>query len=380
MLTPRTIVFAVATLMVSQLFAAQIITGIKRANPGESFEKNLSGVHTKALLPEPQDFKGGMNEFLPFIMPSPDQENAGSCLFMSHTAVSEVLINRERQNAGKDNVDLSERYLMNLSKANIGDDLIKDWKTDTIYRFNKTGRTYTNNNFPYIKGWYKTGPNGLRVFANEGEPGAYYGVRANWVIALDELKKKPYIKTPQFSRNVLFADPKGNRWNVATAPEDIVYKVKKALDKKTGPVLVIYNHTGFWHAVMVAGYNDNVSNANCPFVSEFPVKMNARADEIEADAASQSDPKESRRLYRKAKLFRKRADQVQNSYQQAGGCSGKGVFYVRDSIYPHPSMPDYDYDSNRIGEEKPLTPPVILREYDWLRHLSNHVIHITNAR
>lgn len=358
-------------------FSATVITGIKTANEGESFEKNLSGVETKALLPNAQDYQGGMNEFLPYIIPSPDQENAGSCLFMSHTAVSEVLINRQRNRNGLNNVDLSERYLMNLSKANIGDDLIRDWKTDTIFRLNKTKKTYRNSDFPYIKDWYKTGSNGLRVFARENEQGAFYGVRANWVIALDQLVKKPSLPTPLFKRDVLFADPKGNRWNVATAPNDIVKKVKRALDKKTGPVLVIYNHTGFWHAVMVAGYNDHVQNHGCPFVSEFPDKMNARADEIEAEAQSASSPRERDRLQRKARLFRNRATQVGRSYQKAGGCSNKGVFYVRDSIYPHPSMPEYDYDPNRSGEEKPLTPPVILREYEWLTHLSNHVIHIT---
>lgn len=379
MLAPKVFTFITLFFIGKAIFGAQVITGFKSANPGESFEKNLSSVETKALLPSPQDFSGGMNAFLPYIMPSPDQENAGSCLFMSHTAVSEVLINKRRATKGLNNIDLSERYLMNLSKANIGDDLISDWKTDTIYRFNETGRTYTNENFPYIKDWYKTSANGLRVFAEENEQGAYYGVRANWVIALNELKKKPFIKTPHFNREVLFADPKGNRWNVATAPSDIVQRVKKALDKKTGPVLVIYNHTGFWHAVMVAGYNDRVSNEGCPFVSEFPHKMNQRADELSLQATQTQDASERNRLESKARLFRKRANQVEKSYNNAGGCSEKGVFYVRDSIYPHPSMPEYDYDPNRTGEEKHLNPEVILREYDWLRHLSNHVIHITDA-
>lgn len=364
----------------TNVFSAQIITGTKLANDQSGFEKDLSPITTKALLPDATDFAGGMNHFLPYMMPTPDQENAGSCLFMSHTAATEVLVNRERDLNGLQNIDLSERYFMNLSKAGIGNDIIADWKTDTIYRLNKTGRMYTNENFPYMKGWYKAGPNGLRIFADENDQDAFYGVRANWVLALDQLKKKPSIKLPKYERKVLFQDPKKNRWNVATAPNDIVSKVKKALHKKTGPVVVIYNHTGFWHAVMVAGYNDTVTNHGCPFVSEFPNRMRNRADQIRDEANQQKDPAKRKKLLSKARLFEKRANQAEDSFTKAGGCSERGVFYVRDSIYPTETMPLYDYDPKRSGEEKHLNSPVILREYDWLRHLSNHVIHIFPAK
>ncbi|MCF8059795.1 MAG: hypothetical protein K9K67_10890 [Bacteriovoracaceae bacterium] len=356
--------------------ASEEIYGVKYSNSDSLEEKNLSPVTTKALLPDAQDFQGGFNEFLPFIVPSPDQENAGSCLFMSHTAITEVLINRNRSTLSAENLDLSERYLMNLSKASIGEDLIKNWKTDTIFRFNKTGVTYQNQDFPYMKGWYKMGAQGLRVFATEQGPGAYYGVKANWVIALDQLNPNDAIKTPHFSRDVLFEDPKGNRWNVATAPSDIVEKVKAALNTLKGPVLVIYNHTGFWHAVMIAGYNDSVDTQGCPFVSNFPKSMSERARQIKLEAFASTNQEERAKLLGKARQFQKRADQVERSYNNAGGCAGKGAFYVRDSIYPTDTMPTYDYDPQRSGEEKPLNPPVILREYEWLRHLANHVVQI----
>lgn len=372
--------FGLFLCLMSSNFAAQIITGTKSANDQVGFEKNLAPISTKALLPDTSDFNGGMNHFLPYMMPTPDQENAGSCLFMSHTAATEVLVNRERDLSGLDNLDLSERYFMNLSKADIGGDLITDWQTDTIYRLNKTGKMYTNEVYPYIKGWYKTGADGLRIFANENDQGAFYGVRANWVIDLNQLSKKPFIRLPKFEREVLFQDPKGNRWNVTSAPDDIVERVKKALDKKTGPVVVIYNHTGFWHAVMVGGYNDTVTNHGCPFVSEFPNRMKGRAQQIREEADQTQDPDAKKKLLSKARLFDKRATQVEESYNKAGGCSERGVFYVRDSIYPTESMPLYDYDPKRSGEESNLNAPVILREYDWLRHLSNHVIHIYTAK
>lgn len=356
--------------------ASEVIYGIKYANGDNHLEKNLAPIQTKALLPGAQDLLGGFNEWLPYIVPSPDQENAGSCLFMSHTAVTEVLINRERATKGLENQNLSERYLMNLSKAGIGSELVTNWKTDTIFRLNKTKETYKNEDFPYLKGWYKAGADGLRVFADPKEEGSYYGVKANWVISLDQLNPNDAIKTPHFSRNVLFEDPSGNRWNVATAPENIVDKVKAALDTKKGPVLVIYNHTGFWHAVMIAGYNDKVDTKGCPFVSDFPSSMSERAKQLRAESINATSEKEKKRLLGKARLFQKRADRVEVSYNQAGGCSGKGAFYVRDSIYPVDTMPQYDYDPTTSGEEKHLNAPVILREYEWLRHLANHVIQI----
>ena len=51
--------------------------------------------------------------------------------------------------------------------------------------------------------------------------------------------------------------------------------------KRKAPVLVIYNHTGFWHAVTVVGYNDNADNEGCPFVSTFKDKMDKRPRRFE---------------------------------------------------------------------------------------------------
>jgi hypothetical protein len=355
--------------------AATTISGVKSPNPNEKEEKNLAPISSKALLPDQNDFKGGFNFFLPYMMPSPYQENAGSCLFMSHTAATEVLLGKSQNKK----IDLSERYLMNLSKADIGDDLINNWITDTIYRLNATKETYLNKDFPYLKDWYRY-EDGLRVFSEPNVQGSYYGVRANWVVALNQLDPKTAIAHRGFSRKVLFEDPKGNRWNVATAPKNIVSTVKKALRSKKGPVVVIYNHTGFWHAVMVAGYNDNVNNQGCGFVTNFQPAMNNRAEQIDQEAneaESNGDYSQAKKLRRKAKLFRRRGATVQESFKKTGGCSGKGAFYVRDSIYPQKGGPLYDYDSNRTGEEQPLNPGVILREYEWLEHMANHVIQIS---
>ena len=43
-------------------------------------------------------------------------------------------------------MDFSERYFMNLAKAEIGDDQIDNWRVDTIQRLNETGKFKNTNN------------------------------------------------------------------------------------------------------------------------------------------------------------------------------------------------------------------------------------------
>ena len=184
------------------------------------------------------------------------------------------------------------------------------------------------------------------------------------------------VKLPEFQREIIFRDPSDNRWNVTTAPKDIVTRIKSALKKRNAPVLVIYNHIGYWHANLVVGYNDNADSKGCPFVSNYDRLMNKRADEIAEEANEAQTEKEKKRLLRKAKKFRKRGNQVQVSFDSNGGCKNKGTFYVRDSIYPNESMPLYDYDLSKVGEEKHLNSKVILREYEWAENLLNHAFQI----
>lgn len=359
-----------AFIFVLPAFSADYVTG-QKIQFSSTANKDLSS-SSKALLPDNQSYLGGYNNLLPFIMPSPSQENAGSCLFMSHTGIVEVLLNKR---AKTKKYDLSERYFMNLQKSEVGNDKIANWRTDTIERLNVDSKMYSNDQFRYTKGFYKIKGN-RRAPAIEGEEGAKYSIKYNWIVELDKLTNKMPISLPTFGREVLFADPDQNQWNVNTAPKNIVQLAKDAIKKNNSPLLVIYNHHGFWHAVMVAGYNDNASSDNCKFVSSYEAKMNERADEIIKESTEETDPKIIAKLKRKALKFRKRGNDVQTEYENNGGCRGKGVFYVRDSIYPNKDMPLYDYDKTKTGEEENYNSTVILREYEWLERLSNHVVQI----
>jgi len=345
----------------------RLIEGLKFPNDKS---EGVNPVSTKALLPDQESFKGGYNHLLKHVLPSIYQDNAGSCLFMSHTSAIEVLYGHS---FGKKQ-DFSERYFMNLAKAGIGDSRMDNWRTDTVFRLNETGKIQNHKSYPFTKGWYKT-VNGTRVQSQEGENGAYYGVKYNWVVNPKQLTK-PGVKLPRVSREVILEDSEQNQWNVGQAPSDIVQRVKEAFRKRKAPVLVIYNHTGFWHAVNVVGFNDNADSAGCPFVSTYKEKMDKRAEEIREEAEKRPTAKEKRKLLRKAAKFNKRGKQVHEAYLKNGGCRGKGVFYVRDSIYPREDRPVYDYDPTKEGEEEHMNAPIILREYEWLEQVANHAYQI----
>ena len=61
----------------------------------------------------------GFNELVPYVLPSPQQEDAGSCLYMSLTGIAEWWLARlnpavSRRPNGP--LDLSERHLINISE------------------------------------------------------------------------------------------------------------------------------------------------------------------------------------------------------------------------------------------------------------------------
>lgn len=337
---------------------------------------NLENRYNKELSDE-NPLAGGFNELIPYMMPTPYQENAGSCLYMSHTGIVEWWMNKLNDLQGEDRIDLSERYFMALKTERAGQDTIGNWRTDNIYRLNAESKIALNDDYRYTKGHYKK-IDGVRVASTEDDKAAKYGTRYNWISFKDEISKDKLLETPKFKRNVLLVDKEENQWNVAQAPLNIVDKVKEALVTNKAPVLVIYNHQGFWHANIVFGFNDNVKN-ECPFVSSFKPYMDERSVALIEKANNTKSPKTKEKYLRKAKRFTERGDKVQSRFEEIGGCSGKGAFYVRDSIFPNENMPIYDYDLNKEGEEKNLNSTLILREYEWLTTTANHIIQILPA-
>jgi hypothetical protein len=349
----KTIILIASTLATLAVWAKpnadspQIIHGIKWPN---SLDNEQNGIISPALLLQSSLLTGGYNDLVKYVLPSPDQKNAGTCLYMSNTGVAEWWLNKLNENSNAEIMgptDLSERHLVNLAKS--FKPKLEYPLTDTILLYGLAGnRGVLNRDYLFTKGWYKK-VNGSYLPANRNDPKAHYGARYNWIDELDEVNP-PTFDLPRFSRKVIFKDPDENRWAVAVAPKEIANTVKMALKQKGAPIQVVYNHVGYWHSVFIVGYNDSAPSNECHFIKHWLKVMKEKQSP--------------------------RARQVEKSYLARGGCRNHGIFYVRDSIYPDPQLPTYDYDPDNEGEEEHYSARIVAREYEWLELLANHITQI----
>lgn len=342
------------------------VQGVKYPN---SVAEGYQPVYSTALAPRYISDLGGFNELLPYVTPSPDQEDANSCMLMSLTGAVEWWLHRLTQTTNftqNGPLDLSERWWMNLSNyANVTENA-GYWFTDAIYIFNEANAAL-NRNYPFAKGWYHETEDDI-VPATSTTPGAQYGARYNWIDDIENVKG-PFIELPPMGRKVLFRNREKNPWAIGTAPENIVQKVIEAFQKYKSPIQVIYNHEGYWHAVYVIGYDEEMSSQGCPFTTE---SMNFYQLEVDKSYAEGDRGR--------AKKFLRYKKELYEALQRGGGCQPKGMFYVRDSQYSDPSEPIYVYDPLNPKANKPYSKRIVLREFDWIRTMANHVTVIYPAK
>ncbi|MGE3262256.1 MAG: hypothetical protein AB7K68_10795 [Bacteriovoracia bacterium] len=349
------------------------VTGLKF--PNSAMEGALP-VSASALILDKGEKYSGYTDLLPYVLLSPDQEEAGSCLYMTLTGIAEWNLARLHPTLSREPegpLDLSERHLMNIAGEAEEKNGAANWKTDSVYLLNGARGLFRNADYRFTKGWYKSGADDEAVKAVAGEPGAEYDAGYNW---LDERPTgASLVSLPNFHREVLFADPESNQWNTAVMPADIVDRIKAALLEKKSPVQIIYNHFGYWHSNFIVGFDDAKLNDNCRFVRDFLAYMQARPAELRKEAENEADPKEKAQLLAKA-LRAENAHRRTRAAYEKDGCQGKGVFYVRDSIYPDTEGPVYDYDPSTKGDEGFYSKKIVLLEYEWVRYMGNHAIQI----
>lgn len=356
--------------------ASNLVTTWGTKYPNTQTEGSTPVVST-ALAPKDVSQLSGFTELLPYVTPSPDQYDAGTCMFMSLTGVVEwwmMRLGHSTQFVQDGPYDLSERWWVNES---VWSDNVKDidnWYTDGIYLWSgKTG--YLNSSYRYTKGWYTEKKEGGIKKAKPNAPGALYDTSYNWIDETDHIKGKK-VKMPKFTRRVIYADPDENPWSIGKAPANIVEQVKEALLTEKSPVQVIYNHEGFWHSVFILGFDENMSSQNCPFLQESQDYFKAEADKAQKAAEETENAKDKEKLLNRAKKYNRYLKTLTTAIQKGGGCH-EGMFYVRDSIYSDPSEELYHYDLSNPAGDTPYSKRIILREFDWLRYLGNNVTVIT---
>ena len=294
------------------------------------------------------------DDLLPFVLASPNQFDAGSCLFMANTGAMEVLLNQhtppEDVQYGGD-TDLSERYLMS-AYDHAPASTMPYFLTDLLYTYDALGGSLLSRDYNFCAGYVVETANGSISPAKSTDENAYLSCSYNWFDMMPEGWQSMLVATPPTDRTIIAVDPKrddNSRWRVALFDDDIVERIKYELRTKNAPVIVIYNHYLYWHANVVVGYDDTVASNGCPMVT----------DSIE---------------YFEEKGAASYANAIRARMDEQGGCSQNGVFHVRDSIYEGDSdEPDYDYSTAEVSIQKEkYSERLIKLDYNWVKYLGNH--------
>ncbi|CAN5359057.1 hypothetical protein BH10CYA1_BH10CYA1_33320 [soil metagenome] len=172
-----------------------------------------------------------------YMLPSPDQLGAGSCLYMSATGIAEYLINKSKgivnpQVGGA--TDLSEQWTINLSK--------------TV----QLGNNYTDA--PELLAKAGALPDSRMKFR------AY--ASSSWMNE-QAIQGRGTEALPPFKKDVLFNGGGEGSQNAhgQMRPADLE-RIKKYLRQNESPVLFVYKPptANWWHANIITGYDDKTQS------------------------------------------------------------------------------------------------------------------------
>ncbi|MBS1954867.1 MAG: hypothetical protein JST89_11815 [Cyanobacteria bacterium SZAS-4] len=172
-----------------------------------------------------------------YMLPSPDQLGAGSCLYMSATGIAEYLINKSKgivnpQVGGA--TDLSEQWTINLSK--------------TV----QLGNNYTDA--PELLARAGALPDSRMKFR------AY--ASSSWM-SEPAIGGRGTEALPPFKKDVLFNGGGEGSQNAhgQMRPADLE-RIKKYLRENQSPVLFVYKPptANWWHANIITGYDDKTQS------------------------------------------------------------------------------------------------------------------------
>ena len=209
------------------------------------------------------------DELLDYVQEAPDQGEAATCLFMANTGAMELLANKK---AGIKNpppfgpFDLAESYSMWTKSTG----LEKSFFDAPVNRFR--GKGINISHWPFE---------------------AWTDGRVNYSVwdRHPQMGSLPRIDLPEIETIKLFQF--GNKWTTGVLNKSHVQTIKDALLKYRSPILINYNDEGYWHVILIVGFDDRLPGT-----------------------CYDTDPAE---------------------------CSGMGSFYVRDSFGVRAELRDYDW-------------------------------------
>ncbi|HXH76814.1 MAG TPA: hypothetical protein VNJ08_17730 [Bacteriovoracaceae bacterium] len=185
---------------------------------------------TPALTPLPSKY----TDLLNYVQRAPDQGDTNACLFVASTGAMELIANKKagiRNPKPYGEYDLAESYIMHAPNHSYG----KTWWETKVRKFNWGFGIHIDD--WSFEAWTDT-------WINNNVWNFW-----NW----DGMKKVPL---PKVTTSLLFA--RGNKYSTYVLNKTHIQTVKEAIWKNKAPVMLNYNDDGYWHVVLIVGWNDNV--------------------------------------------------------------------------------------------------------------------------
>ena len=179
-------------------------------------------------------------DLLGYVQPAPDQGETNTCWFMASTGAMELLLNkkdkiRNPKMGGKN--DLSESFLIWQDDYSDSETHPKHFIEEVVIRFNY-GEAIHNSYWPFLA-YNSDGTDNMDVWKKH-----------------PDFEILPRMKVPPVKTKLLFA--RGRKYaTYVLLPEDIQL-VKETLIKTQSPVIINYNEDGYWHVILIVGYDDEL--------------------------------------------------------------------------------------------------------------------------
>jgi C1A family cysteine protease len=179
-------------------------------------------------------------ELLAYVQPAPDQGDTNTCWFMASTGAMELLLNKKDhitnpKISGKN--DLSESFLIwqddYIERANRPEHFIQE----VVLRFNY-GEAIHQSAWPF-HAYRRDGSTNSEVWSRH-----------------PDFEQLPRLKVPPLKTDLLFA--RGKKYATYVLKPEDVEKVKETLVKTSSPVIINYNEDGYWHVILIVGYDDHL--------------------------------------------------------------------------------------------------------------------------
>lgn len=180
------------------------------------------------------------NELLPYVQPAPDQGETNTCLFMASTGAMELLLNkrdkiRNPKPGGKN--DLAESFL-------IWQDNFYNRSNPSYHFIEEAVKKFNYGEAVHIRDWP------FNAYNSDGTDNmTVWNLHPNYV-------ELPRLAVPEIETEFLFA--RGRKWATNVLKAKDIETIKEALVTYKSPIIINYNDDGYWHVVLIVGYDDKV--------------------------------------------------------------------------------------------------------------------------